>query len=315
MWPLPAGPSPPSRGSSPPATRPTWTWIPARTAPGRDRGIAHLPRVRSAESYVAFPGLRALRSGFADPQTFFNQQVELVGSLDGLYFDQDRVIITSGRRANPRRPGEIVISEQTARRFGLRIGQSLTYNLYSGQQAGDPGFNPMTRQPVYRVRLTITGIGVFTDEVVQDDIDRIYRILATPALTRQELRCCATYIWTGLRLARGDRDVAPVQREFSKLLPPGTQEVFRVTSVVEGQGERAVRPESVAAGTFGLIAALTALVLALQAIRRKILSSRDARGILRALGATPPALMADCLPSVYYVRGSPSERRWPWRWR
>jgi len=253
--------------------------------------ISHLPRVRSAESYVALYGLRALRSGFADPQTFFNQQVELVGSLDGLYFGQDRVIITSGRRANPSRPGEIVISEQTARRFGLRIGQLLTVNLYSGQQASDPGFNPMTRQPVHRVRLTIAGIGVFTDEIVQDDIDRIYRILATPALTRQELRCCAAYVWTGLRLARGDRDVVAVQREISKLL--GTREVFRVTSVVEGQGERAVRPESVAVGVFGLIVALTALVLASQAIRRKILSGRAARGVLRAVGVSPFAIILD----------------------
>src|SRR5713226_6297333 len=217
----------------------------------------------------------------------------MVGSLDGLYFNQDRVIITSGRRADTRRPGEVVISEQTARRFGLRIGQSLTVNLYTGQQASDPGFNPMTRSPVHRVRLAITGIGVFTDEVVQDDIDRIYRILTTPALTRQELRCCAAYVWTGLRLARGDRDVALVQREFGKLLPPGTPGVFRVTSVVEGQGERAVRPESVAAGVFGLIVALTALVLASQAIRRKILSGRDARGILRAVGASPFAIILD----------------------
>ena len=255
--------------------------------------ISRLPRVRSAESYVALYGLRALRSGFADPRTSFNQQVELVGSVDGLYFDQDRVIITSGRRANPGRAGEIVISEQAARRFGLRIGQSFTVNLYSPRQASDPGFDFMTRQPVHRVRLRITGIGVFTDEVVQDDIDRIYRVLATPALTRQELRCCAAYLWTGLRLARGDRDVALVQREFSKLLPPGTPGVFRVTSVVEGQGERAVRPESVAAGTFGLIAALTALVLASQSIRRKILGSRDERGILRAVGASPLALILD----------------------
>jgi hypothetical protein len=120
--------------------------------------IWRLPRVRSAESYVALYGLRALRSGFADPRTSFNQQVELVGSLDGLYFDQDRVIITSARRANPGRQGEIVISEQTARRFGLRTGQSLTVNLYSPQQANNPGFDPMTRQPVHRVRLTITGI-------------------------------------------------------------------------------------------------------------------------------------------------------------
>jgi ABC-type lipoprotein release transport system permease subunit len=255
--------------------------------------ISHLPRVRSAESYVALYGLRALRSGFADPRTFFNQSIELVGSLDGLYFSQDRVIITSGRRANPRRAGEIVLSEQTARRFGLGIGQSLSINLYSPQEVGDPRFNPMTSPPVHRVRLTVTGIGVFTDEVVQDDVDRIYRILATPALTRQGLRCCAGYTWSGLRLARGDRDVASVLREFARLLPPGTQQVFRVTSVVEGQGERAVRPESVAAGMFGLIAALAVLVLALQAIRRRILGGRDERAILRALGASPATIATD----------------------
>ena len=260
--------------------------------------VSHLPRVRSAESYVALNGLRALRSGFADPRTSFNHALELVGSLDGLYFSQDRVIITSGRRANPRRAGEVVLSEQTARRFGLGIGQSLSINLYSGQQASDPRFNPMTSPPVHRVRLTVTGIGVFTDEVVQDDVDRIYRILATPALTKRELRCCAGYVWTGLRLARGDRDVAAVQREFAGLLPPGTQQVFRVTSVVEGQGERAVRPESVAAGMFGLIAVLAGLVLALQAIRRHILGGRDERAILRALGASPATIATDICAGV-----------------
>ena len=96
---------------------------------------------------AALEALRALPSGFANPQTFFNQQVELVGSLDGLYFNQDRVIITSGRRADPARPGQVVISELTARRFGLRVGQSLAVNLYSPQQASDPRFNPLTGPP------------------------------------------------------------------------------------------------------------------------------------------------------------------------
>src|SRR5450432_210753 len=79
--------------------------------------ISHLPRVRSAESYVALNALQALPSGYANLRTPLNQQVELVGSLDGLYFSHDRVIITGGRRANPQRPGEIVVSEQAARRF------------------------------------------------------------------------------------------------------------------------------------------------------------------------------------------------------
>jgi FtsX-like permease family len=262
------------------------------------RAISRLPQVRSAESYVALNGLRALPSGFGDLGTPFNEQVEWVGSLDGLYLDQDRVIITDGRRANPRRAGEIMVSEQTARRFGLHTGQSLDLNLYSSQQAGDPRFNPMTRQPLHRVRLTITGIGVFTDEVVQDDIDRIYRVLITPALTKKMAGCCGSYFWTGLKLAHGERDVAAVQQEYVRRLPEGTPPIFRVTSVVESQGERAVRPESVAAAVFGLIAALIALVLATQAIRRKIVGGRNPRGVLRAVGASPVALVLEAVLGI-----------------
>jgi hypothetical protein len=265
---------------------------------GTVRAISRLPQVRAAESYVALNGLRALPSGFANIFTPFNEQVEVVGSLDGLYLDQDRVIITDGRLANPRRAGEIVISEQTARRFGLRPGQSFDLNLYSGQQAADPRFNPMTRPPVHRVRLTITGIGVFTDEVVQDDIDRIYRVLTTPALTRKMASCCGSYFWTGLKLARGQRDVAAVQQEYIRRVPAGTPPIFRVTSVVEDQGERAVRPESVAAAVFGLIAALIALVLATQAIRRKIVGGRSPRAVLRAVGASPLALVLEAVVGI-----------------
>jgi hypothetical protein len=87
--------------------------------------------------------------------------------------------------------------------------------------------------------------------------------------------------------------VAAVQREYVKLLPRGAPQAFRVTSAVEDQGERAIKPESVAAGVFGLIAALTALVLALQAIRRIIVGGRDERQVLRALGAGPLTIGLD----------------------
>ena len=105
-----------------------------------------------------------------------------------------------------------------------------------------------------------------------------------------ELRCCGSFYWTGLRLARGDRDVGAVQREYTRGLPKYSRAFFRVTSVVEDQAERAVRPESVAAAAFGLIAAAGAFVLATQAIRRKILDGRGARDSLRAIGAGPSVL-------------------------
>ena len=188
-------------------------------------------------------------------------------------------------------------------------------NLYSGQQASDPGFNPMTRQPVHRVRLTITGIGVFTDEVVQDDIDRIYRILATPALTRQELRCCAAYLWTGLRLARGDRDVAAGAagvRQAASAGNPSESSGSRRWSKARASGRSGPSPSPPA--VFGLIAALAALVLAMQAIRRKILGGRDASRRSAGGGCQPVRHHPGRFPRHHLAR-SPSERCWRWRWR
>jgi len=257
------------------------------------RRVAAMRHVTAARTYVSILGLRAAPDGKVDPTSDFNVQVEMVGSLDGLYFSQDKVIVTAGRRADPHRADEVMVSDQTAQRFGLRVGQVLDVNLYTQQQFDDPDTNPETTRPARQAQLTITGIGVFTDEVVQDDVDRIYRVLATPAFTRKALSCCAGYAWAGLKLDQGDRAVPAVQREFARLLPPGSPLGFRVTSVVEGQGERAIRPESAAAAVLGLIAALAAMVLAGQAIRRVLAAGRRERDVLRALGTSPRAIAVD----------------------
>jgi hypothetical protein len=147
-----------------------------------------------------------------------------------------------------------MVSEHTANRFVLHAGQVLTINLYNRQQVNDPRYNPLTMPPAHRARLTIAGIGVFTDEVVQDDVDRIDRLLATPAFTRQQLACCGDYTWVGLKLDHGAQDVPAVQREYARLIPHGPPLDFRVTTWVKGQRERSIRPASVAAAVFGLIA-------------------------------------------------------------
>jgi ABC-type lipoprotein release transport system permease subunit len=257
------------------------------------RKIAAMKHVTSAQAYVSVLGLAQSPDGSVNPYSALNTQAEMVASLNGLYFSQDRVIVTAGRRADPRRADQVMISDQTARRFGLRVGQVLTIDLFTQAQFDDPDATPQNTKPVRVVRLTITGTGVFTDEVVQDDVDRIYRLLATPAFTRQVLSCCVGYTWVGLKLDQGDRAVPAVQQEFARLLPPGSPIAFRVTSVVQDQGERAVRPQSVAAVVFGLIAALAALVLAGQAIRRVLAGGRGERAVLRALGAGPRAIAAD----------------------
>jgi FtsX-like permease family len=249
--------------------------------------VSHLPGVVSTKTYVALSVLRALPNGYANLNSSFNQQIEVVGSLNGLYFNQDRVVITQGRKPDPTRADEALVSEQTAQALGLHLNQTMTFNLYSLAQQNDQNFNPATDAPLGHQLIRITGIGVFTDEVVQDDIDRGDRVLVTPAFTHRAIRTSANYMWIGLKLRHGDAEVARVQQAYVKAAPRGIPQYFRVASVVVAQGERAVRPESIALGVFGLICGLAALVLGLQGIHRQIYSQRNDRAVLRSLGVDP----------------------------
>jgi len=131
--------------------------------------------------------------------------------------------------------------------------------------------------------------------VDSDDIDRnaTYQLL-TPALT-QRLQASATYPNYGLRLRGGRRDVAAVEREIIRLVPKGTPYAFLVTSVTEGRVERSSKPEAIALGVFGAIAALAALLIAGQAISRARWADRDDLDVLRALGADSLTLTWDAI--------------------
>ncbi len=60
-----------------------------------------------------------------------------------------------------------------------------------------------------------------------------------------------------------------------------------MTSRVVTEVELAVKPESVALGGFGALAAAVALVLGAQAISRQLRADDDDRRVLRAIGAGP----------------------------
>ena len=64
--------------------------------------IRQLPHVKRVESYVA---LRAslIKSGQTESQSL-DSSVIMVGSVDGLLFNQDRFSVTAGRMADPARP-------------------------------------------------------------------------------------------------------------------------------------------------------------------------------------------------------------------
>ncbi|MBW3546989.1 MAG: hypothetical protein KY452_02485 [Actinobacteria bacterium] len=97
------------------------------------------------------------------------------------------------------------------------------------------------------------GIGLFPDEVVQDETDRFGRVLLTPAFTAEQRRWAA-YAWTGVSLAGGEDGVERFKRDYVAKLPPGMGTSFRERASVVDRTQDAVQPLAVALGAFGVMA-------------------------------------------------------------
>ena len=156
-----------------------------------DKAIAAIPEVRESRTYIGFNLVPLV-----DGQPEFAQEFEATGTFNGRYFDQDKFTPTQGRMADAGRSDEAMINEFGAERLGYHVGQHLDLGVYTVDQITEPTFFSAPPPPVQIVSVTLVGIGVFPDEILQDDADRTSRFLVTPALsrslTRRELRAAGT---------------------------------------------------------------------------------------------------------------------------
>ena len=148
--------------------------------------------------------------------------------------------------------------------------------------------------------MKLVGLVVFNNQVIEDDADRLPTdILFTPALTRTAITSAAVQgTWYAMQLAHGDSGLPALEEKLIHLLPSGSDANFTVTSITETKVERAVKPESIALGVFGAIAALAALAIGALAISRVLGSAETDLSVLRALGASPVTTVADGLVGV-----------------
>ncbi|MCU1460348.1 MAG: hypothetical protein JWO37_423 [Acidimicrobiales bacterium] len=260
--------------------------------------IARLAQVKRVESWVGVFAAPLEPDG--TPNFAAVAQLNLAGSVDGLYFNEDRTTAVAGRMASPDRADEFVTTAVGARLLGLRIGQVVPMGFYEPAQANLPGFGTAKVPPERRVDMKLVGLVVFNNEVAADETDRLpTNVLFTPSLTRSLLDATGTQgTWYGLQLVHGSRDVAAVEQAIVALLPPGSASFFRVTSLGEAKVERAVKPETIAIGVFGAIAALATVLIAIQAISRQLRSGDEDLQVLRALGAGLAATISDGLIGI-----------------
>jgi MacB-like periplasmic core domain/FtsX-like permease family len=251
--------------------------------------IARLPGVKRVRTLVAPTVVALSKDGTPRVNTF--DDVTPLGSTDGLLTNQDRLAVLQGRLFNPDRPDQVVMTAAAANILGVRVGQVVPFGLFD--------HNGLRRLLVVHAR--VMGIVALDNQIVQDDIDRAYGfVVLTPAFMREAVAASPGTIRPagyGIQLSPG-ASVPAVQRELVQMLPSGLTYTFHITSRVVSEVELAVKPESVALGAFGGIAALVALVLGIQAVARQLRLGSEDRQVMRALGATPAAAGGDGLPGV-----------------
>ena len=269
-----------------------------------DEAVARVPYVKQAVAVIGFDGTLQVLGHHHGTGVAGEAPPALEGSTGSgaAYFSTDRVTVLQGRMADPARPDEIVMSSGAAAHYGLHLGSILRVAFFTDAQASQPDFSGYPGdKPHLIVPFKLVGIVEWTTQVVQDDDAALGNQIAviTPALTRQLETCCAYYSYVSFHLEGGLAHEGAVVSAVDKVIPNlGPVGGSTTNAPYVAKAERAIRPEAIALGVFGLIAALAALVISGQVISRLIRRNETDGAILRALGAGPAMAMADGLAGV-----------------
>jgi hypothetical protein len=263
--------------------------------------VQRLPDVKVVRTEVSPPLVPLAVNGA--PRLSTLGYVITIGSLDGLMYNQDRLAVVSGHRASASSADQITMTAGAARIFGVHLGETVPFGLYDNAQQSLPGFGTPSVKPILTVHLKIVGISDLTTQVVQDDVDQSFGfVFISPALLRELIAKSpdhATPAIYAIQLTSPMRSIADIENELVAVVPRGYTYEFHVTARVTAETELAVKPESVALGAFGMIAALACLVIGAQAVSRVLRQGQDERRVMRSLGASPATTALDGLLGVY----------------
>lgn len=244
--------------------------------------------MRRAKSYAALYTYPLGANGYPTAASE-SANINDLGSVNGLFFDQDRVSVVHGRMANPKKADEIMMSVRAAQELGLRVGETVPWGFAADSDISSP---PKAR---YRLNLTLVGTVVLNSAVVQDEVDAdgAQPVIFTPALTARMIPCCTDFTFTFLQLDGGSIHVPTVEDEIERIVPPILPYDFYDTSNDLTKAQIAIKPVTIALAIFGGIAALAALLIAMQLISRQMSVDDRDEDVMRSIGASPRMIVGD----------------------
>ena len=248
------------------------------------RAAGRIDGVERSATYVGMESM-SLESDFERPVT----ALEVVGSLDGRFLEQDRVAVSEGRLPRADRTDEVLITRRGAEARGLEVGDRTRLGAVDiREMEAYTGEGELEIAGIEEV--VIVGIGTFPDDVVDDEYDRLDRVLLTPAATERWLDLAGSYVWHGMRLERG-ADIDRVLGAYRELAGGSAFLSTLVTADQAADVQRSVRPLVVALAAFGAATLLAALAVGGVAVSR-LTRNRAELGVLRAIGLRPRQLVA-----------------------
>ncbi|MGD0684252.1 MAG: FtsX-like permease family protein [Streptosporangiaceae bacterium] len=203
----------------------------------------------------------------------------------------ERPVILAGRLFNSHRADEVVITPKFAATFGKHVGDSLTLELSSVQQA-DEGYDGSSGAPAGpRIRVRITGVIRSTWAVSDDTPGSPGGIMTTPALfTRYRADMMGdsgqTYINALVRLKGGEAAIPAFRAALARETGRSDIDVWD-NSVNFGDPIRRVTAyEAACLLAFGLAALVAALFLIGQSVARYTSATAADLQVLQSVGMT-----------------------------
>jgi ABC-type lipoprotein release transport system permease subunit len=241
---------------------------------GLDAGaIARLPEVQVASR---LDGFFAVPDGL-DPET---EDIEFLATADAhALHDRYRPKLLAGRLPDPSRADEVLINGIYADRYHVHVGDRIDLTLFDARSLGATTPTSTRLEP-----LTVTGEVLFEQEVSPSQGVDAAQVVFTPAFD------VVHQGWSGyfgvLVWLRHPADLAALRTDVQALVPQEEVE-FQTQAHTTQQTEQAIRPETVALAAFAILAAAVTVVVAGQALGRRVSDDPDEDLVLAASGMTP----------------------------
>jgi hypothetical protein len=265
--------------------------------------IARLPHVGAVDVESGFNFIPLGKGGAPEsPAAFPATAGEVGGLVSATGRNLNLSAATEGRLFDLRSADEFMASATTAKTFDLHLGEVVQFGVYTNAQTALRSFGTAADVPYKIVSARLVGIVTSPSAVVEDDTDvsnNANLLVFTPALVRPLLTCCAYYTATALAVTGGQANIAVVAHEITRILPPGFGAfATNQAPALDAKAERAIKPESIALGVFGGVAALATLLIAGQIIGRQLRRDAEDLAVLRAVGAGTAMTTGDSLIGV-----------------